>query len=261
MNRALSVRTETLPALASLPPMSGSLRYYVGGDAVIDGDLHPVHGTPGPRDIDEARRALPQAEHQCRPATIGVIAAWCRKLSPHLPKAPIADDAVMLAVQGIAMACGDLPYAVWTGETAAEALRVLEWWPTPAKVLELLAPHARRYRRIRDGLARVVAAGAQPAQPPHKPEDPTPEAVAYVAAAVATVVGERTFSQGLPSERLKVRPGAMSDGTLLATYQRIVENGQRDGAGGAEKLAANAAAIRVRLIKEKMVWADPGADA
>ena len=116
-----------------------------------------------------------------------------------------------------------------------------------------------RYRRIRDGLVRVVAAGEQQHQP-SKPKDPTPEAVAYVAAAVATVVGERSFSQGAPSERMQVRPAAMSDGRLLASYERIVENGQRVGAGGAERLAANAAAIRVRLIKEKIAWADPGGE-
>ena len=83
---------------------------------------------------------LPQVQHLCRPPSIALIAAWCRKISPHLPRAPLDEQAVLVAVQGFAVACCDLPYAVWTGESATEALRTYKWWPTPAEVLALLDP-------------------------------------------------------------------------------------------------------------------------
>jgi hypothetical protein len=137
MSMALSApaRTETLPALASVPSLSGSLAYYVGGDTVIDGDLHPVHGSPGPGDVAEARRVLPQVQHLCRPPSIALIAAWCRKISPHLPRAPLDEQAVLLAVQGSLWPAATCPTRCGRGEG-----------------------DAARYTCLRDGLARVIAA-------------------------------------------------------------------------------------------------------
>jgi hypothetical protein len=253
MPTALIARTETLPAFTAPPPVSGSLRYYAGGDRVIEGDLHPVHGTPGPADIAEARRVLPQVEHLCRPPTLDLIAAWTRKLVPHLPRAPATDRELKLVVQGIAIACADMPVAVWTGETIAEALRTLTWWPAPADVRSLLVPHADRYRRLQAGLTRVVGAADRAAAPPRQPSAPSPEAVAHVAAIVAGFVSERagadrTVQRGTTQGR--ARP--MSDGGLLATYEAIEREGAMPGAGVDARQRGEAASIRVAMLRAKM---------
>lgn len=249
MNTALSVRTETLPALASLPPVSGSLRYYAGGDTVISGDLHPVHGSPGPGDVAEARRVLPQAEHLCRPPSYAVIAAWCRKLVPHLPKSPDSEQDLGVVVQGIAAACCDLPCAVWTAETTTEALRTLKWWPAPSEVRALLQPYGLRYTRLRDGLARIVADADRGKGPPSRPQDPTPEAAAHVAGMVAAFVGERAFADPAHQDgRHPPRARPLSHGDLLAVYDKIAAGG---GAG------AGAAANRAARIRAEMVWIEP----
>jgi hypothetical protein len=249
MSMALSApaRTETLPALASVPSLSGSLAYYVGGDTVIDGDLHPVQGSPGPGDVAEARRVLPQVQHLCRPPSIALIAAWCRKISPHLPRAPLDEQAVLVAVQGFAVACCDLPYAVWTGESATEALRTYKWWPTPAEVLALLRPYGARYTRLRDRLTAIIAAADRATAPPRKPQDPTPEAVEHVAAVVSAFVAERGFNDPAHADgRKPPRARTLAPGHLLAVYEAWAASGQP---------GADAAAQRAALIRSEMIWA------
>jgi hypothetical protein len=244
MSTALTARIESLPALASLPRLSSSLAYYVAGDTLYGDHLHPVHDSPGPGDIAEARRLLPQAAHLCRPPTFGLIVAWCKKLVPHLPRAPVSEAELMRAVEGIVLACGDLPYAVWTAETAGEALRTLEWWPPPAKLLAILAPHGERYRRLRDRLARIIEQADRASEPAAQPVQPTPEAQAYVAALVKAFVAERSFSRpGEGAAVAPVKPMHLSDGALLALYERLASEG-----GAFARGAATMAALLRRRI-------------
>lgn len=244
MSTALTARIEILPAIAAPPRLSGSLAYYVGGDRLIDGDVHPVHGSPGQRDIAEARRRLPEMEHICRPPTAGLIAAWCKKLSPSLPKAPVTPEEQRGVIEGLLLACGDLPFAVWTAETAAEALRTLEWWPPPAKVRAILLPFALRLTRVRDGLRRVVAQAALSPEPGSAVAEPADAAKEHVASIVSAFISERSFNDpGRVEERQQTKPLLLSQGALLAEYDRLAS----EGGPFATASAARAAMLRKQI--------------
>jgi len=126
---------------------------------------HPLHGSPGPGAIAEARRVLPQMQQLCRPPSVALIAAWCRKVALHLPRAPLDEQAVLLAVQGSLWPAATCPTRCGRGEG-----------------------DAARYTCLRDGLARVIAAAERQTAQPRRPEDPTPEAVEHIAALVSAFV-------------------------------------------------------------------------
>lgn len=242
MSTALSVRTETLPAVATPPKLSGSLAHCVG--LLTDPDNpYSHHVTVSGRDAAEARQRLGQMDHLCRPASVAMIAAWCRKLVPHLAKAPTNPQEFDRAIEGIAIACHDLPYAVWTAETVAEALKTQSWWPTPAKVRELLMPAAASLWRLRNGLKRAVDA-ADRAKPEAAPEVVTDEAKAHVAALVQSFAAERSFNapSGSPArEAIQAKP--LSDGQKLAEYERLAS----EGGPSADAAATMAAVIRRKI--------------
>jgi len=244
MTTALSVRSETLPAFASLPRLSGSLAYYVGGDRVVGGDLSAIQGTPGAKDIDEARGLIQQANHLCRPPTEALIEAWCKKLIPNLPRAPVGPDELRRVVDGIMLACGDLPFGVWTAETAGEALKTLEWWPPPAKVRAILGPFAAKLLRVRDGLARVIAGSLAP-DATNRPTGPTPESEAHVAGVVQAFVAERSFNDPTHVQaKPAVKAHPLSDGALLAVWEKA----EADGTPGA---SIRLAMLRKRIAEDR----------
>jgi hypothetical protein len=248
-NAALSRSTDrasALPALAHVVPMSGSLAYHVAGATVIDGLLIQPVGNPSGADIAEAQRKLGEAEFACRAPEMITVRNWCAALVPHLPKAPgkaeFAD--VML---GIWLACHDLPTAVWTAETVAEALRVFEWWPPPAKVRALLLPFAEKFWRARDGLKRVAEHRAEPSTPTPPRGDPTVEEVALVTAALTAFLAKRSWNQpdGSQADQDAIKPAYLSDGALLATWEKLLAAGQPG------------AAVRVNMLRAKFPHRKP----
>jgi hypothetical protein len=236
------IRFEPLAVVARAPTLSESLAYFVAGDTLFGGMLSPTHGTPGPADIAEAKRILPELEHLCRPPTSTLVTEWCKRLVPHLPKAPAGPDELRRVVDGILLACHDIPFAAWTVESAAAALKVLEWWPTPAKISAILEPFGKALKRQRDGVERVAEAGASKA--PTKRYDPTPEALEHVGRLVKEFTSERSFNDpngidaGQPPKALH-----LSDGQLLAEYDRIAS----EGGPLAEISATRARTIRAKL--------------
>lgn len=242
MSTALSVRIETLPAIAMPPRLSGSLAHCVS--LLTDPDNpYAHHVTVSERDAEEARQRLGQMEHLCRGASVAMIAAWCRKLVPHLAKAPANPQEFDRSIEGIAIACHDLPYAVWTAETVAETLKTQSWWPAPAKVREILMPAASALWRLRNGLKRAVDA-AERAQPTPAPEVVTDEAKDHVAALVQSFTAERSFNAPLGSpNKLTIQAKPLSDGQQLAEYERIADEGGP---------FAQAAATRAETIRRKI---------
>lgn len=237
--------TETLPVAAKPVTMTASLAYYVAGDRVIGGDLHPIHGGPGRADISEARQKLTEAEHLCRPSSPRDIAIWCKKLES-LPWAPATRELSQAAVVAICTACAELPAAVWTVETAATALRTWVRWPAPAQVYALLSEQARPFRESLEGLRRV-AAGGTTSSPRDERDARTPEAIAHVSAIVGAFAAERSFTDpNHPQAAPAVKAAPLSDGALLAAYEK-----EAAGDGPFAQLsAARAVALRKRIEAE-----------
>jgi hypothetical protein len=147
--------------------------------------------------------------------------------------------------EGIAPACRDLPRSVWTTESLEEALRVLSWWPTPAKVREILLPFAGRLWRLRSGLRAVIDRAERTAPPPAPLTDPTPEAEAHVAQVVAAFTAERSWNQPgtLAAPKPPTAPRHLSDGALLAAHEAEA------AAGG---LNASASRTRADMLRAKI---------
>ena len=199
--------------------------------------LSSGHFRPTRADTFEAARVLPRAEQQCQPGDARMIAQWMERLRA-LPYGPKTPDEAKAAVASAIAANGDLPAAVWTAETAAEALRTLLTYPAPAVVRELLLPHAKRFWRVRDGLRRV--AGHKADVPPQR-QEPTAEAKAAVSEMVAAFVAERAAArEQAPDAKPTVTPKHLSDGQLLAIY----EEQARQGVQGLE--------TRIRVLRERV---------
>lgn len=238
MTTALSVRTE-IAALATLPTLSPSLSRLVYRLTEED-NPYRHHIKVAGRDATEAAARLSQVEHMCRPAPNALIAAWCRKLVPHLPKAPIDETGFNRSVEGFVLACGDLPYSVWTQQTVAEALKVLKWWPSPAQVREVLLPVASPIWKMYNGLETAVRLSDGTAQAP-EPEAHTDDAKAHVSAITAAFVAERSFNDPNHAQhRGPAKAAPLSDGALLATWEKA----QADGIPGAS--------IRVQQLRERL---------
>lgn len=234
MSTALSQRTEALPAVAILPKMSGSLAYCAAGERRLDGHVSPLHGTPSPADRAEAQRLLPQVEHLCREPDGRIVAEWCARLVPSVRNPPGQQD-LRLKVQAIAMACADLPAAVWTAATLTEAMGAFAFWPAAADVRTLLMPHAERLWRQRDGLKRVASMREEGAAD-HR-DAPSEDEKAAVSSIVNQLIADQKQE---PTHRPKAEPRHLSDGALLATYERLAADGN-------QAAATRAAMLRARL--------------
>jgi hypothetical protein len=256
-----------IAAIEGLPPslkpvaLSAGLASKVAGDVrfgsaerptLADAESDPglvAHVSPAPAEPltdgerAEAERTLLRAERDCRPASHALIAYWCGRLRA-LPNAPQGDHWQAVAVDAIIAGCGDLPGVVWTQEHVTEALRTFERWPSPKQVYDLLRAKARPFLRVRDGLRRAVTA---PEPVPAVREAPTPEALAVVQETVRALTGEiRQRAQASHAAEVTAKPRAvMSDGALLAQYERLAAEGD---AG---------ARIRVAMLRKRLAEAVP----
>jgi len=212
-------RPENLAARAAPVSLSASLARQVEGDHMIGDLLVKVTALPFRMDVAEARDKIGEAEQSCRKADPRSIAAWCRRLEG-LPWGPDTPEKSQVMITAIIMACGDLPAAVWTAETATSAMQKFKRWPAPAEVFELLTPYAVKFTSVRDGLRRVIA-GDAPGQDATDPADRSPAAQEAVRGVVAAFVGERLFNKpgDLPA-RAPVRPMHLSEGQLAIARQQ-----------------------------------------
>lgn len=241
MTTAVSTRRGAeLPALAKPVPLSGSLAYHVGiqrpfgaADASsltpeqLDADprlvphYSPPQGRPSRADVAEAVRKLVEAEHVCRPGEPVLMAVWCGRMKI-LPWGPTDERASQASITAICLACGDLPAAVWTAESATLALRRWKRWPAPAEVYALLSEVAKPFLRMRDGLRRVAA--TEPAGPAAAPKAPPTESeLAYVGGIVSALtldLAHQVTARELATPRnLQHVAKPLSDGQLLAAYE------------------------------------------
>ena len=211
------MRAEALPALTRPVTLSASLAYHAGPRHIGDHYSPPIEG-PSAADIDEARRTLVEAEHLCRPPSARVIALWMTRFKA-LPWGPNEEADVRAAMSDIASACGALPIAAFTAETANVALQRWRRWPTAADVHDVLSAHAAPFLRQRDQLRRIAA--LKPAPPAPAREGPDNAAMQHVASIVQAFVSERrqAVTSAAPA---KPKPRPLSPAELVATWEKAL---------------------------------------
>jgi hypothetical protein len=247
-------RIEGLPPALKPVQLSAMLAARVAGDVMVgtgsmtaaEADLDPrqqrhLSHAPqepmGDAERAEARRLFVQADRLCKPGDPKLVAFWCGRLRV-LPFKPETEQWSVNAIEAICLACAELPGAVWTNETLAEALRTFRRWPAPAEVFALLEPVARPFWISRDGLRRALEAPKPPVVPREPPSEQALEAVADVVAKLKAEIRSNSRAvRDLPKER---PPVPVSAGVLLATYERLAAQGDQ------------AAAIRVGMLRKQL---------
>ena len=230
MPRELEIQVETLrrggSRYASLDPAEPGL--YIRPPPP---EFHP--GAPG---------ALALIEAWCGPARLDIVAAWLGRFGIGLANTP-AGKLMAVYVEMLAETCHDLPAGVFGQETLIEARRAFKFWPSIAELYKLLKPYGDRITGTRDALRRIVAAGdRKPAPTPQKPPEVDEAAVRHVRAVVAAFERERSFHSpgGSDPEARRVTPQLLSDGALLAAYEKLAA----ENAPGAQ--------TRVSMLRRKL---------
>lgn len=119
----------------------------------------------------------------------------------------------------------------------AEAMRRFQFWPAVFDIAELFADDLKAEVQSRDLRSRFAGTRAAPSMPRHIAEFVeirTPEEIAYVKAAAATVVAELTKAGPTHRETVTARP--LAPDALLTWYERLAAEGNGAAAMRAETL-------------------------
>lgn len=171
-----------------------------------------------------------------RPDPMASAEDWARFLRPLLAalNQQPSREQFNARCAAIAFALPDVPVSMLVPWRQRDAMRAFKFLPSPSEIADWMATDMREHRESIDRSRRLVA----PSDLPAGPAERTPEEVAAVQAKARAVVAALT--QDLAGDRPAVRPAPLSDGALLAHYDRAAAEGN---AG---------AAIRARMIRQRM---------
>ncbi len=203
-------------------------------------DIGFERGRLRPGTIEEARRLLPALDQALRIAT---GAEWHEWLVPMavLPNAPTRGEAFRGAVGVIAFALRDTPAIILTPDRQREALRSFRFWPTPKEIADLLAPTLREIAAKRAAVRRIAETENAPRHDPAS-EDEREEIRAGLAALSAELSSRCAEAAERERRETPLAP-RLSDGALLAKYERLAA----EGGPGAIAAAMRAEALRARI--------------
>lgn len=204
----------------------------------------PVSLRPGL--AEEAKRHIAVLD---RVLLVAMAPDWERWLKPLavLPNAPAGGDKFRLEVSAIAFANNDVPAALLTVERQRDALRRFGFWPTPKDVAELFRPFVREVQHERVALQRIATAGDRLSPPP--PSESERERIRSGMAGLVAELADRGHETAARERRPSARAMPLSDGALLAEYDRIAA-----GSGACAAAAQVCAdALRVKLEKQSRV--------
>lgn len=133
------------------------------------------------------------------------------------------------------------PPAAFTPTTLRRVAEGCKFFPSYGEVNALLVPEYRRAVELAAAASAPIARPAltAPEPPPHEGQDP--EALEAVRRMVQAFQAERTFTKPAGSAaRAPIKAAPVSDGVLLASYEREAANGNA------------AAQIRVDMLRQKL---------
>jgi hypothetical protein len=226
------------PALTS-PPMTGWLRSAVRDVMAPHPDAGPAPLREGVR--EEAARAAAVLEATMRPATID---DWRRFLLPVVAGCanPPDRDAFAGRVAAIAGALAEVPAEALTIEAQRQVMRSVRFFPVAADLWPILHPTFAGLQAELSVLRRIAAAPAAPAQVAPSAEERAEMARQAAALAAELRAGaEEREARGRPQGRAV----ALSDGALLAHYERLAEGGSAAAAARARHLRDRIGAAQV----------------
>lgn len=228
-----------LPAVAVEPRFTGPLEHAVRShtEPAWNGEYQrlPLH----PQSRHEAERGRDILASMCQPIDRQQLVAWLYPLVAASRIVP-SDEDFMAKASVIATAVSDFPRACFTTETQREALRVFKYFPSAADVCDLLEPTRKRLVDRYHALLAML----RPREPDPEPTDRQKLTQAQRDAILAEFHPrfEAVMAEARQPEVAKLTHKAlpMSDGALLATYERLAADGN------------TAAAIRVQMLRKKI---------
>lgn len=234
----------SLPAIAIEPTVSEPLAWAID-DAIQpphpDAGEPPVHLRPELR--PEAERAHDWLTSLCLPVDAQRLDAW---LVPFIAACggamPREDYRARFAV--IAAAVHSLPRGCFTAETQRDGLRKFRFFPTPAEICELVEPTRKRLLARRNALAKLLRI------PPEEPHPVVREMLTEMQRDSILAEFRPKFEAAMAEARASdpeapspPKPRHLSDGTLLAEYERLAK--------APDPTLAGAAAIRAKMLRER----------
>jgi hypothetical protein len=228
-----------LPAVAIEPRFTGPLEHAVRShiEPAWNGEYQrlPLH----PQARHEAERGRDVLASMCQPIDRQQLVAWLYPLAAASRIVP-SDEDFMAKASVIAVAVSDFPRACFTAETQREALRVFKYFPSAADVCDLLEPTRKRLV----GRYQALVAMLRPREPDPEPTERQKLTQAQRDAILAEFHPkfEAVMAEARQPEIARTMPKAMpmSDGALLATYEKLAAEGN------------SAAAIRVQMLRDKI---------
>lgn len=204
-----------------------------------------MHVSPLPRrpDLSPAERAecLRGAEylaHQMQPVSLGHLAAWLSPINASV-RNPQSRDDLAVRIRALHEMLGDLP----AGAFHVQARRALspDWFPSAGEIRAVVEPEARKMRANAEWL-RSLAAEPEPERDVAPAYPTETERLAMSAAATARMAELRAAAVETERGRRGAADKALplSDGALLAQYERLAAQGN------------SAAAPRAEIIRAKM---------
>ncbi len=191
--------------------------------------------------VAECERAADAIAWHLRPVSLPHLAAWLAPVNAAV-RNPQSRDDMMARVVALHEMLGDLPGGAFTADTRRR-LRP-DWFPSAGEIRAVVEPGARLLTAQHELLLRMVEpVAAEPAAPSYTP--PTEAERAAMSAKAHAVMAEL---RAAATEREAGKRGAagralpLSDGALLAHYERLASNGDRAAAFRADAIRARAKA-------------------
>jgi hypothetical protein len=221
-----------LPAMSpQMPSLSRSLQAWVaraaeppapprdpGAPKEIDGGVVsvPARLPPTPATAAEKEAAREPAERLRRilaaQADDATVEAWLRRATAACANGPSDPEARRGWVSALVLLGRGRPDAIFSAETAVEAIGRWTYWPAGGVVKAFLDEIEERYRVVLRGLEAVerapVATGPGRERPSERelPAERTEEEIAAVQAAAAVVAGELRAREAAEAARRPLRP-------------------------------------------------------
>lgn len=233
----------------ALPELSSALRAAIEKPrayAAADGSVLIIRSNrPSPLVIAEAQRVLPAVEASMQRPPRPVIVQWLRGIAAACRPTPDPSEVESTATWMANFS--DLPAIAFTRDTLAHVgnhLPCSSYFPAPAKIRELVLPLIADQVDLLVALRQVAAMTPTPSGMPEPPR-PTPtrterEHVRRIAAERGAELNAAADRRQPPSKGGIGGASYLSDGQLLAVYEKLGDDGRLRAAALRAKLAARA---------------------